>query len=202
LSGTITKLDAARRQLLAAIHVHWYLQEPLAVYTLAANAWEICNALLKRTTRLRMFAEFAGVHGKPEKELIDLFNGPRNFVKHADRDPDDKAPDLDDSDCDAMIEVACMDYLLISNRSPLFFGLYIAWYSALYPEKTGAFFRERADELFPGISKLPRVDQVKAARGAADRWGKDRLMSAPKSELSDNWRWIELRRWASSSQRV
>ncbi|WP_208247794.1 hypothetical protein WGT02_28390 (plasmid) [Rhizobium sp. T1470] len=46
--GMITKIDAARRQLLTAIHLHWFFVEPIAVDQLAANASEICDSILKK----------------------------------------------------------------------------------------------------------------------------------------------------------
>ncbi|MGO7366358.1 hypothetical protein [Rhizobium leguminosarum] len=57
--ATIAKLDAARRQLLAAIHLHWFFIEPIAVYQLATNASEICDAILKKSggTRIKQHVE-------------------------------------------------------------------------------------------------------------------------------------------------
>ncbi|MCF6103847.1 hypothetical protein [Mesorhizobium muleiense] len=173
----ITKLDAARRQLLAAIHIHWYLEEPLAVYTLAANSWEIADALLSQTTKLRMIDQFVAAHGKPAKDFRNLLNEPRNFIKHADRDPFAVAPDITDEDCDGALIFACLDYMIIAGRSPYILGLFVAWYSAVYPSKTGDFFRREADLEFPGLGMMSRRDQRAAARASAAKWGKSPLMA-------------------------
>ena len=190
----ITKLDAARRQLLAAIHIHWYLEEPLAVYTLAANSWEIADALLKTVTgKLRMIDQFVVAHGKPAEEFRKLLNQPRNFIKHADRDPFALAPDITDEDCDAALMFACVDYMVASGRSPYILGLFVAWYAGVYPLKTGDFSRSEADAEFPGLQAVSRKDQRAAARSAAGKWGKSPLIAHPKNELTDNSRWINLR---------
>ncbi|ESW69210.1 hypothetical protein NKK52_07035 [Mesorhizobium sp. C277A] len=192
--ATISKLDVARRQLLAAIHIHWYLNEPLAVYTLATNAWEVSDALLKVSNKMRMIDQFANAFGRAAKDFRDMFNEPRNFMKHADRDPSALAPDLPVEECDAVLMVACIDYMVASGRSPYIVGLFVAWYAAIYPSKTGDFFRSEADLQFPDLVRLSsRKEQCAAARTAALNWGKSGLMSHPKNELTDNSRWTKLR---------
>lgn len=190
---SLSKIDASRRQLLAAIHIHWYLEEPLAVYTLAANSWEITDALLSQTTKLRMIDQFITAHGKPARAFRDLFNAPRNFIKHADRDPTAIAPDITDEDCDAALIFACIDYMVAVGRSPFIVGLFVAWYSGVYPTKTGDFFRREADTTFPGLSTMSRKDQYAVARAAALAWGKSEVMAHTKNELTDNSRWTKLR---------
>lgn len=83
----ITKLDCARRQLLTAIHVQWFMNEPIAAFQLAANAAEICDALLKRRGEIRLAERLMEVHGMTEKEVRMMINLPRNFTKHADKTP-------------------------------------------------------------------------------------------------------------------
>lgn len=189
----ITKLDAARRQLLAAIHLHWYFQEPIAVYSLASNAAEVCDTLLKKSNSLRLRQEIAAVHGCTEREIAALFNRPRNFIKHADRDADDISPEIDDDDCDAIIQTACIDYMMAAGRSPYIFGLFVTWYSAVYPTKTGAFFREAADQIFPGLATMDRREQILSARKAASASTPSDALHHRSNELTDNWRWVELR---------
>lgn len=191
--SSLSKIDAARRQMLAAIHIHWYLDEPLAVYTLAANCWEISDALLNRGGKVRMIDQFVASHGKPAKDFRDQLNGPRNFLKHADRDPDAVIPEISDHDCDSTLAVACLDYMVASGRSPYVLGLFLIWFASIYPAKTGDFLRPEAEGLFPGLSAMPRKDQIAAARVAATKWGKSALMADAKNELTDNSRWTRLR---------
>ncbi|PSH68537.1 hypothetical protein CU102_12285 [Phyllobacterium brassicacearum] len=189
----MNKLDAARRQLLAAIHIHWYLKEPLAVYSLATNAWEISNTLLEKADRLRMIREIAESQGSTPRQIKDLINLPRNFIKHADRDPDATQPDITDTDCDAMLETACIDYMMAAGRSHIIMGIYLAWYSAIFPEKVGSFLREAADLFFPNLFTMPRADQILAARKAASQPIPSNVLNAYRNELTDNHRWTALR---------
>lgn len=189
----VSKTDVARRQLLAAIHLHWYLREPVAVYSLASNAAEICDTLLKRMDRLRLRREMADVHGCTEKEIAALINLPRNFLKHADRDADELAPEIEPDDCDAIVQTACIDYMMVAGRSPAIVGLFVVWYSAVYPEKTGTFFRREADNIFPALSQKSRSEQILAARATTSEALPSSVLHHYSNELSDNWRWAELR---------
>ncbi|SJM34620.1 hypothetical protein [Mesorhizobium delmotii] len=163
------------------------------MYTLAANSWEISDALLRQTTKLRMIDQFVAAHGEPAKSFWDLLNGPRNFIKHANRDPFAVAPDITDEDCDGALIFACLDYMIASGRSPYIVGLFVAWYAGVYPLKTGDFFRREADLEFPGLGEMSRRHQCAAARTAAAKWGKSPMMAHAKNELTDNSRWTKLR---------
>jgi len=189
----ITKLDAARRQLLAAIHLNWFLMEPLAAYQLAANAHEICDAILRHRGRKSMREHIAEVHGWSTKEIAVLFNEPRNFMKHADRDPDALMEDIDPVDCDAAILTGCLDYAIACGRTPMVFGVFIAWYAAINPTKTGDFFEGGAQTIFPDLEKATREQQVRAAREYSMRRLDGRLLNDLNNEMTDSWRWHELR---------
>ncbi|KAB2716965.1 hypothetical protein [Brucella intermedia] len=188
----ISKLDAARRQLLAAIHIHWYMDEPIAVYSLAANVWEICDALLARQNKIRILAEITSSQGIMPRAVRDLINAPRNFVKHADRDPDTVIDDLSHSDCDAILLTACLDYMFANGRSPYCAGVFVAWYSAIYPEKTELFFRSEAEAIFAGLAAESRERQVQAARDFLSRPPKV-VLNDVRNELTDNYRWSNLK---------
>ncbi|SOZ17206.1 hypothetical protein CBM2598_U10266 [Cupriavidus taiwanensis] len=45
---SVTKLDAARRQLVTAIRLFFKGDDPVSILTLAANAWEIIDTLCNR----------------------------------------------------------------------------------------------------------------------------------------------------------
>lgn len=190
----ISKLDAARRQLLAAIHLNWFLTEPIATYQLAANAAEICDSLLASMDRFRMKEHIRQVTGWNEKDVAALINTPRNFTKHANRDPHAVMDDISHEDCDAVIVTACMDYGIASGRSPLPVGVFLAWHSAIYPSETDGLFVGVAKQLFPDLQKETRETQVRAARkylaGPADGW----LLNDARNEMTDAWRWSDLRK--------
>ncbi|WP_413710969.1 hypothetical protein [Rhizobium sp. Rhizsp82] len=190
----ISKLDAARRQLLAAIHLNWFLTEPIATYQLAANAAELCDSLLVSMDKFRMKEHIRQVTGWSEQDIVALVNRPRNFTKHANRDPDAVMDDITHEDCDAVILTACLDYGIASGRSPLPVGVFLAWHSAVYPSKPDSLFSGLAKKLFPNLQQETREAQVRAARqyvaGPVDSW----LLNDSRNELTDAWRWIDLRK--------
>jgi len=190
----ITKLDAARRQLLSAIHLQWFMLEPIAAYQLAGNAGEICDKLLKRSGKIRIIEQVERVHGLSPEEAKRLVNSARNFTKHADRDPDGVMDDIRYEDADAVILTACIDYCIISRRSHYIIGMFIAWYAAINPNKTGDFYYEMAEILFPNLASATRAEQVLAARSALAEPMSPNVMHDFRNELTDDWRWSSLRK--------
>jgi hypothetical protein len=87
----VTKLDAARRQLRTAVRLFLQDGDTVSIHTLTGAAQEILRTLVARQAGAEP-ASF--IHDsdwiKPEyvKEYRDLINAPRNFLKHANRDPD------------------------------------------------------------------------------------------------------------------
>ncbi|MBB3315087.1 hypothetical protein FHT77_000929 [Rhizobium sp. BK181] len=190
----ISKLDAARRQLLAAIHLQWFLVEPIATYQLAANAAEVCDGLLSAMGTIRVKERIQEVQGWSPKDIAALVNRPRNFVKHADRDPHDLMEDLTAEACDGIILTACVDYCIASGRSPIVVGAFVAWFAAVYPSQTGAFFASEAQRLFPKLEGMPREQQVLAARKFLASPVDSSLLHDYRNEMTDGWRWNELMR--------
>ena len=189
----ITKLDSARRQLLAAIHIQWYMTEPIAAYQLAANSAEICDALLKLEGNVRMRERLMEVHGISEREARLMVNIPRNFTKHADNDPHATMEDIRDVDADALVMTACIDYTVTARKSPSAVGLFIAWFAATNPDLTGGFCREAAEQLFPSLEVRPREEQLAAARAILNKPINRELLDHLRNELTDNWRWVKFR---------
>jgi hypothetical protein len=89
-SLTISKLDAARRQLQAAIALWFNGGDPVAVHTLACAAYEIIHAVsLKRNPGRRdLLFDSLVVKDEHRRDFNTLVKNPANFFKHADRDPD------------------------------------------------------------------------------------------------------------------
>ncbi len=137
----------------------------------------------------------ADTYGCSEKDVADLINKPRNFMKHADHDPNAIMDEVSNADCDAIITSACIDYLMAAKRSHLIMGLYLAWYSAIYPNLTGKFYRREADELFPNLATMDEKGQLYAARAlASSEHIASVVVNDLRNELTDNYRWVSLRK--------
>jgi hypothetical protein len=87
----ISKLDAARRQLVTAIRLYFANGDSVSTHTLAAAGFEILSDLDAHGPKTGTLFDHAERYIKPE--YVDVFykklRKPQNFFKHADNDPED-----------------------------------------------------------------------------------------------------------------
>lgn len=161
---SVTKLDAARRQLVTAIRLFFKGGDPVSILTLAANAWEIIDTLCNRQGT-DSFSNQTRENLPPGTDLMfDFINKPyRNFFKHADRDPDGVVV-VQRGVVAAIVFLAVEDYIRLNKRSPVEAQVFQLWYVAVFPEKlsndamNGVL--EGAAHYFPGIASLPGPEQI------------------------------------------
>ena len=87
----ISKLDAARAQLDAAIELYFTTENPVAVHTLTAAAYNILRDIARKSGSGHPFLKTSFIDEYPEdkrKGIHEFINHPENFLKHADRDAD------------------------------------------------------------------------------------------------------------------
>jgi hypothetical protein len=85
---SITKLEAASRQLEAAIRLHFEDRDPVAIHTLAAAAVQVSVDLTK-ARKLPALGKFDSMVKPEHKGMVrKTLAEPENFFKHADNDPD------------------------------------------------------------------------------------------------------------------
>jgi hypothetical protein len=86
----ITKLDAALRNLRAAVRLFFERGDPVAVHTLAAAAQGIIRdiARARGMQNTSILHDNPGIPAEDRKRWITDINAARNFFKHADTDPD------------------------------------------------------------------------------------------------------------------
>lgn len=84
----ISKTDAARRQLEAAIRLWFFDGDPVSVHTLAAAAHQIVHDLGKARGVFAALRELPEIQPEFKKEIHAAISKAENFFKHADRDPD------------------------------------------------------------------------------------------------------------------
>jgi hypothetical protein len=86
---SVTKLDAATRQLRAAIHLYFQDTEPLAVHTVAGAAHGLLRDLLgRRDGPLSGHAGARMVQPDHSDFVTKMVGKAKNFLKHADHDPE------------------------------------------------------------------------------------------------------------------
>lgn len=86
---TISKIEAAQRQLDTAIQLWFYDQDPVSVHTLAAAAYNITHDIKRhRGIAHDLLYDAALIKDEYRKQWISTMKKHQNFFKHADNDPD------------------------------------------------------------------------------------------------------------------
>ena len=134
MAEMLTKLDAARRQLVTAIRLHFADRDAVSVYTLATNAQEILSTLCDKAGVRSLRSNIGRPAGMIDAEVQSkLINPARNFFKHADRDPDGQWPNFEEADCDHILLMPCFDIKELEGKAPMEAQVFLTWYGALHP---------------------------------------------------------------------
>ncbi|MGH8565284.1 MAG: hypothetical protein ACREXW_14840 [Gammaproteobacteria bacterium] len=127
---TLSKLDAVRAQLDAAIEIWFTSDNPVAVHTLTAAAYNILRDIALKNGSERPFIKTAFVDEYPEakrKAIRDFLNNHENFFKHADRDPDSSItlnPELTE-----LLLMDALAYFRDKNEpKPQYYDAFKAWH--------------------------------------------------------------------------
>ena len=127
----ISKLEAAHRQIATAIKLYFDDDDVAAIHTLACASREIYEKQCEHEGLERLFSLIESANSdRSRKELWDILNGPRNFLKHPDSNRDLSAQlELDDEMNATMIFYACHDCaILCKNKSPPEVDAFSLWY--------------------------------------------------------------------------
>lgn len=84
---SITKLDAARRQLETAIILWFHEGDPVSIHTLVAAAYQILYDLNKKCGGASMMKDAKIIRPECMKEWHQIFTKWQSFFKHANKDP-------------------------------------------------------------------------------------------------------------------
>jgi hypothetical protein len=127
----ITKLEAAHRQLTTAIRMYFDDDDLAAIHTLTCASREIYEKHCVAQGIERMFEQIQAANpNRTAKELWNVLNGPRNFLKHPETTMDLSATlELDDEMNAAMLWVACHDCgMLCGDAQPPEVQAYVSWF--------------------------------------------------------------------------
>jgi len=185
----ITKLEAARRQLVIAIRLFFEDTDSVSVYALGHAAWEVLDALCRHRDLTRFRGEMAVANALSEAEIKRIANYGRNFFKHADTDPDALLDDFSDDRNDHVLLAATLDYGMLASTKPMEVQVFQFWYFAAHPDKA---LRPAMDQIieagqkyFPGIDKLTRKHQKEAVLRFCVAARRDpELMADPSTDRS------------------
>lgn len=86
----LTKLEAARRQINAAVRMYFGNEDPVAIHALAAAGAQIVTDLgAKKNMKLGMESGIHYIRPERQKEFRQMMREPQNHIKHADREGDE-----------------------------------------------------------------------------------------------------------------
>lgn len=139
---TITKLDAARRQLRTAARLFFDYGDVISIHTLAAAGYQILIDILHdqgRSTRLEQSMEDLI---KPGFEALarKMLRKPQNFFKHAEEDPTGSI-EFDAREPDFLLFACGEVYHTLTGRHLRELWAFLWWFTLEYPDivKPGAF---------------------------------------------------------------
>ncbi|MDO8387106.1 MAG: hypothetical protein Q7T13_11995 [Polaromonas sp.] len=188
MNKPLTKVAVARRQLATAIDLFFADRDSVSVYSLAANAWEVIDALCRKAELQSFSVQVRENVPKGEDLKRNYINSPhRNFFKHADNDSEQTLASLLDSQVEGVLFLAVEDYIRLNQRSPIQLQVFQVWYLAKYPGKLDPIVAcrivEGIDRTFPGLALLSRREQLAlGARMLLQAAGDEGLCGDPRTE--------------------
>jgi hypothetical protein len=129
---TISKIDAAKRQLETVIRLYFSNGDPVSIHTLTAAAYNVIRDINKKRggQPLLVKEQFLDyIREGHEKEVMDIINAAENFFKHAGRDHE-ATLDFNPDQSELLILEACSVYYKLSGEFPPLFKLFQGWYIA------------------------------------------------------------------------
>lgn len=130
----ISKLDAARRQIDAAIRMTFAGEDPVAIHSVVAAGHRIIKDLCEKRGDIESYLQFTDwINPNYAKEYWQRLNASANFLKHADKDAD-HIHDMDDQTSDYMILFASRWYGALGNSLSIEMKVFAGWWMAYHPE--------------------------------------------------------------------
>jgi len=130
----INKLDAARRQIDAAIRMTFAGEDPVAIHSVVAAGHRIIRDLCENRGDIEGYLQFTDwINPEYEKDFWQHLNASANYFKHADKDAD-HVHEMDDRTSDYMILFASKWYRDLGNSLSVEMKVFANWWIAQHPE--------------------------------------------------------------------
>ena len=138
---TVTKLGAARSQLIEAIHLFFERRDPVSIHTLVGATLQILHDHFQTEGEVwdaSLIFHYDSIYIKDEfrTEWIRSVREPRNFFKHAEEDLKEGKEyiefNIDDNIFQILEAIHCMKLLEVNNWS-YEFRLFFVWFGLNYP---------------------------------------------------------------------
>src|SRR5688572_29928973 len=151
---TISKTDAAKRQLETAVRLFIHDRDPCSIHTLAAAAYNIVRDLRQSLglSPLLLVKEIAVHHFGHDSKAE--FNRTENYLKHADRDVNDEL-DIDPEQALLLIWDGARGLAELTGKWSPLLRVYDEWYRATHPNIVGQTWLGFIAQLFAADSNSP-----------------------------------------------
>ena len=159
---SISKTEAARRQLNVAIRLFFAAEDPIIVHSLASSAANLYADLVEQDTAAESWRKRFGNNGElAQRKVKAVLNNAWNFFKHADRDAT-KFLDFDEQESELMLFYATLECGELESTSDEM-QLFQLWFL-----RTSRFNLDLSEEIqtaaltiFPDLPSLTRTEQLK-----------------------------------------
>lgn len=109
-------------------------EDPLSIHTVACAGLDLVNNLAERQSKKTFISSMLdAVVENRRKQMLDFFRRPQNFLKHADKDPDDVLeyhPEV----VEYYILFACNSYLELTGETTPEIRGFMIWFSLVHPD--------------------------------------------------------------------
>jgi hypothetical protein len=125
---TISKLEAAERQLMVAVELYFQNGDEVATHTLSSAAHSVVRGISKvrgRGTSKEAVEELLTAEG--QKAFHDAWVRAENFFKHANKDPDGVL-DFDPKETEIILFDAVSYFMVLTGRQPDSFKVFKFWF--------------------------------------------------------------------------
>jgi hypothetical protein len=170
---TLTKIDAAQRQLASAIRLTFMGEDPVAIHGLVASAHRIIRDICAQRGDVESYLQFTDwIKPGREGEFWRVHNASANFLKHAEKDAG-QTHDLDVESADFMIMMATKWFKDLGNAISPEMSVFVNWWALCHPElmtdtvmsrfKTAA-IAEQFAKIELKLRGASRADKVRAGK--------------------------------------
>ncbi len=163
----VNKIDAARRQIDAAIRLLFDNDDPVAIHTLAAAGFRIFRDLSDKRGKRSVWAHFkADIRPEMAKDFWRGLGGPANFFKHADRDADEILDNVDEGINDVMLYMASLLYRDLEYELTPEMKILNIWILVAHPQFISNIepVKELLEKHFGVFKNLTRAEQLDVCR--------------------------------------
>lgn len=187
----LTKISAARAQLVTALDLFVRDKDPVSVQCLACGGGEIMEGLAEASGAAPFALHILKIQPEMDRKALrrvrnQYWNAFKHFYELNNKVPRDDAvllAQFSDVTNDAALFVGWEDYSRVQRRLPVAAQVFQVWWFALNEEKITAGL-EVVRTAFPDIRQQPRAEQKRRLRRSIEKWRKDRaLLADPATEI-------------------